>query len=213
MPTADENFRVVCLGGSAGALNAYLSILRNAPPDTGMAFVIVPHRSVEMPHLLLEILATVTTMPVLEVKQSMVLKTNHVFLIPPGKHMTIKGDEFDLQTKVKPTGLPITINRFLLSLAEGYGRRAVAVILSGMHHDGSAALKAIKAAGGVTFAQSDAEFDDMPRHAAETGYVDFILPPADISKALVALARGDVKGSANASDNFRSRAARHPYPS
>ena len=69
------------------------------------------------------------------------------------------------------------------------GPRAVAVILSGLDGDGSAALKAIKAAGGLTFAQSDASFDSMPREAVETGHIDHLLPAAEIAKALLGLAR------------------------
>jgi chemotaxis response regulator CheB len=61
----------------------------------------------------------------------------------------------------------------------------VAVILSGMDQDGSAALQAIKAAGGVMFSQSHAAFASMPRHAVETGHVDFTLAPTDIAKAVV----------------------------
>jgi two-component system CheB/CheR fusion protein len=76
----------------------------------------------------------------------------------------------------------------MLSLAEACGQRAIAVILSGMDHDGTTALKAIKAAGGMTFAQSNAAFDDMPRHALETGHVDFLLKPEEIAAALLALA-------------------------
>ena len=106
--------------------------------------------------------------------------------------MTIKGDEFDLQTTLKPRDWPITISLFLFSLAEAYGHRAVAVILSGMGQDGSAALKAIKAAGGVTFAQSNPAFDSMPRYAVETGNGDFILPPPEIAQALLDLTYRDL---------------------
>jgi chemotaxis response regulator CheB len=54
-----------------------------------------------------------------------------------------------------------------------------------MSQDGSSALQIIKAAGGMTFAQSDAQFSDMPRYAVETGYVDFTLSSAEIAKALL----------------------------
>jgi len=182
-----ESFRVVCLGGSAGGLEAYTGILRNLPADTGMAFVVATHRGFEHAHLLPHILGRATSMPVVEVEQGMRVEPNRVFVMPAGKDMTVSGDVFDLRTTVKPRGWPITINLFLLSLAEACGNRAVAIILSGMDHDGSAALKAIKAAGGVTFAQSNPAVDNMPRHAVETGHVDFILSPPEIAKALLEL--------------------------
>ncbi|MEO8428153.1 MAG: chemotaxis protein CheB [Verrucomicrobiota bacterium] len=186
-PSADT-FRVVCLGGSAGGLPAYTDILRGLPADTGMAFVIAPHRGLENPHLLPELLSKVTKMPVVEVKQGMRLKPNQVFVMPPRRDMTTVGNVFNLRSTPRPPGWPKTINIFLYSLAEATGPRAVAVILSGLDGDGSAALKAIKDAGGLTFAQSDASFDSMPRTAVETGHIDYLLPSAEIAKALLALA-------------------------
>ncbi|MDQ1469168.1 MAG: two-component system, chemotaxis family, CheB/CheR fusion protein, partial [Bryobacterales bacterium] len=59
-----RNFRVVCLGGSAGGLQAYLEILRMLPADTGMAFVVALHRGVEYAELLPRILSAATRMPV-----------------------------------------------------------------------------------------------------------------------------------------------------
>jgi two-component system CheB/CheR fusion protein len=187
MRTDDQNFRVVCLGGSAGGLKAYLDILKAVPADTGMAFVVAPHRNFEHADLLPQILSGATDMPVAEVTQGMRLEPNRVYIMPPGKDMTVSRGVFGLQTSVKPRGWPQTISFFLLSLAQSYGSRAVAVILSGMDHDGVAALKAVKNAGGVTFAQSDPAVDAMPRHAEETGYVDYTLPSADIAKALLEL--------------------------
>ena len=184
------DFRVVCLGGSAGGLQAYLDILRNLPADTGMAFVVAPHRALENAHLLPQLLAAATKMPVVEVKQGMRLEPNRIFVMPARTDMTTTGDIFQLRTSSRPAGWPKTINLFLCSLAEATGPRAVAVILSGLDGDGSAALNAIKAAGGLTFAQSDAAYDSMPRTAVETGHIDYLLPAVEIAKALLALARG-----------------------
>src|ERR1035438_6666664 len=80
---AADDFRVVCLGGSAGGLHAYMDILRSLPATTGMAFVIAPHRALENAHLLPQLLSTVTKMPVLEVQQGMRLEPNRVFVMPP----------------------------------------------------------------------------------------------------------------------------------
>jgi len=172
-----------------GGLEAYLGILRNLPADTGMAFVIASHRGLGHAYLLPQALVRTTAMPIVEVEQGMRLVPNRVFLMPPGKDMTIEGDVFDLVTKSKRRGWPVTISIFLRSIAAAYESRAVAVILSGMDVDGSAALQAIKAAGGATFAQSNPAFVSMPRYAVETGYVDFVLPPVDIANALSALAQ------------------------
>ena len=112
---AEKDFRVVCLGGSAGSLEAYKVILRHVPADTGMAFVIASHRNFENASLLLQILARVTTMPVVEVEEGMSLEPNRVYLMPPSVEMTVKNNEFALQPPRKPRGWPITISIFLLS--------------------------------------------------------------------------------------------------
>jgi len=186
--SSTDNYRVVCLGGSAGGLEAYLSILRALPPRTGMAYVIAPHRALENAHLLPQLLASATEMPVVEVQEGMRIQPNRVFVMPPRMDLTIADGVFHVRKTSRPPGWPKTINIFLCSLAETTGSRAVAVILSGLDGDGSAALQAIKAAGGSTFAQSDAAYDSMPRAAVETGHIDQLLPAAEIATALVALA-------------------------
>ena len=191
----DNDFRVVCLGGSAGGLQAYRDILRSLPADTGMAVVVAAHRGFENAHLLPQLLAQVTTMPVVVVTEGMRLEPNRVFVMPPGIDLTMTGNEFHLRTTSRPPGWPKTINIFLWSLAETTGPRAVAVILSGLDGDGSAALKSIKTAGGLTFAQSDAACESMPREAVETGHVDHFLPVAEIAKALSALAHEPLKAN------------------
>jgi two-component system, chemotaxis family, CheB/CheR fusion protein len=184
---AVENFPVVCLGGSAGALEAYKDILRPMSADAGMAFVIAAHRGSELAELLPQLLARATTLPVIEAKEGMRLEPNCVYLMPPGKEMEMNADKFTLRPLRRQRGWPATISFFLFSLADAYGRRAVAIILSGLGSDGSAALKTVKGAGGITFAQSDAKFSDMPKNAAATGYVDFILPPSAIAAKLLKL--------------------------
>ena len=201
-------FRVVCLCGSAGGLKAYVDILGRMPADTGMAFVVAPHRALENANLLPQILSGVAKMPVVEVRQGMRIKPDRVFIMPPHVDMTIVDNVFHLRTTQRPPGWPKTINIFLCSLAESAGERAVAVILSGLDGDGSAALKAIKDGGGATFAQSDAAFDSMPRAAVETGHIDHLLPASGIAKALMALAHDPL-----ARDRARPRNSEPPVSS
>jgi chemotaxis response regulator CheB len=177
-PAAAENFRVVCLGGSAGGLQGYIDILRGLSCRYRHGVCNSPHRALKDAHLLPLILANATEMPVAQVEEGMRLEPNRVFIMPPHIDMTIMGNVFHLRATPGPSGWPRTISVFLFSLAEAIGPRAVAVILSGMDHDGSAALQAIKVAGGITFAQSNAVYDSMPRHAMQTGYVDFCMRPA-----------------------------------
>ena len=189
-----EEFRIVCIGGSAGGLAAYSEILRGLPANTGMAFVIVSHRGLEHSHLLPQVLSYATSMPIVEVEHGMRLEPNRVFVMPPCVDMTTSDNHLHLRTSSKPRGWPISLSIFLSSLGASVGPRAV--IVSGMGDDGSAAMAVIKAAGGVTLAQSNPAQDDMPRRAIETGHVDFVMQPAEIAKALISLADSDLNAVA-----------------
>ena len=188
MASVAVDFPVVCLGGSAGALQAYLEILRNVPADAGLAFIIVSHGGAEHSELLPEILSRSTKMPVLEAQEGMALQRNAVFLCPPNRELSITDSTFHVHPKSKPFGLPRSITIFLKSLAAAFGHRVVAVILSGMDADGSAALMAVKASGGRILVQSGAPVESMPKKAIETGLVDLVLTPAQIAADLVKFA-------------------------
>jgi two-component system CheB/CheR fusion protein len=182
-PGTAGKFRIVCLGGSAGGLAAYTEILENLPGHTGMAYVIVPHRGPDNPELA-KVLGRSTEMEVVDVEDGMPLAPNQVFVMPPGVEMRTSQGLLQLAPNSKPSGWPISLNVFLESLAGSAGRRSVAVIVSGLDHDGSLALKSIKAAGGLTFAQSDPTQPDMPRNAVETGHIDYLLPSVEIAQVL-----------------------------
>ena len=182
-------YRIVCLGGSAGALEAYIEILRELPCDTGMAFLIASHRGTEEPELLGKVLSRVTKMPVIEVVGKTLIEQNKVFLAPPRRDMTINGSELELHPASKAAGWPQSITVLLNSMAATLGRRTIAVILSGMGYDGSKALANVKSAGGTTLAQSNAACPDMPMSAMETGYVDLLTTPSNIAAELVRMGR------------------------
>ncbi|HXX15979.1 MAG TPA: chemotaxis protein CheB [Candidatus Eremiobacteraceae bacterium] len=178
-----ESFPVVCLGGSAGGLSAYKQILRELPADFNMAIVIVAHRARQNAMFLVPLLAKVTTMEVVEAKEGMRLQPNRVHVAPPQKAITTDGMVLRLK-RTKVIGWPTSIDAFLFSLAKQCASQAIAIILSGMGYDGSVALQAIKDAGGVTFAQSDASWGSMPQSAVNTGHVDFVLTASEIGKQL-----------------------------
>jgi chemotaxis response regulator CheB len=177
-------FPIVCLGGSAGALSAYRTILRAVPADSGLAFIVVAHRRPGFDHLLGPLLEAVTTMRVSTVEQGQWIAPNAVVLVPAQHDVSIVEGRLVLSTPSKTVGWPTTIAGFLESLATDAGARAVAVILSGLADDGSRALGRVKASGGATYAQADAEWPDMPRHAVETGFVDSVLSSENIGRAL-----------------------------
>src|SRR5437773_7919898 len=175
---------IVGIGGSAGGFEAAMELLQNLPPRTGMAFVIVqhldPHHASRLPNLL----GKMTAMPVREVAGMTTPKPNTVYVQPPNKCVIAKDGALTLVRRTER--LNVAIDHFFESLAEEHGSRAIGIVLSGTGSDGTAGLRAIKAAGGLTFAQTEesAKFDAMPRSAIRSGFVDLVLPPHEIAREL-----------------------------
>ncbi len=184
-----NNFPVVCVGGSAGGLDAYIRLLRHLPSDMGVAIVIVNHlRNVAT--LLHEILPGHTEMPVELITERLDIEPNHVFIIPEKRDLHVLDGAFRLKQISKPRGWPDVITVFLRSLTENWDGKLIAVIVSGFDGDGAAALCGIKAAGGITIAQKldTAAQPDMPESAIASGCIDFILSPEDIAKKIIQIA-------------------------
>jgi two-component system CheB/CheR fusion protein len=190
-PAEGRAFSIVGIGASAGGLEAFAHLLRSLPPATGMAFILVPHLDPRHESMLTDILSRETPMQVAEVREGVRVVPDHVYVIPPGSNMSIFHGSLVLMPREESTRLHHPIDQFLHSLADDCGSRAIGVILSGTASDGSQGLKAIKENGGITFAQDleSAKYDGMPRSAAATGSVDFILPPDRIAKELGRISR------------------------
>ena len=188
--SATKDFPVVCVGGSAGGLDAYIRLLQNLPPDLGVAIVIVNHiRTVAT--MLPEILPNYTTMPVELITDYLVIEPNHVFIIPEKRDLHVLDGEFRLEPISKPRGWPDVITVFLRSLTANWDGKLIAVIVSGYDGDGAAALCGIKEAGGITIAQKldTASQPDMPESAIDTGCIDFVLAPEGIATEIARIAR------------------------
>jgi chemotaxis response regulator CheB len=185
-----QDFPIVCIGGSAGGLDAYIRLLQNLPADMGVAIVIVNHIT-SMPTYLHEILPRFTAMPVELITESLLIEPNHVFIIPENRDLHVLNGEFLLKPISKPRGWPDVITVFLRSLTQYWDGKLIAIIVSGYDGDGAAALCGIQEIGGITIAQklSTAKQPDMPESAIESGCIDFVLSPEDIAKEIVRIAR------------------------
>jgi len=185
-----KNFPIVCIGGSAGGLDAYTRLLPNLPADMGIAVVIVNHlRTVAT--LLHKILPRYTEMPVELITERLDIQPNHVFIIPEKRDLHILDNEFRLKPISKPRGWPDVITVFMRSLTEHWDGKLIAVIVSGYDGDGAAALCGIKEVGGTTIAQKPdtAGQPDMPESAIASGHVDMILSPEGIAHEIVRIAQ------------------------
>ena len=192
--TVAKDFPVVCVGGSAGGLDAYIRLLKHLPADMGVAIVIVNHlRTVAT--MLHEILPHYTEMPVELITENLEIQPNHVFIIPEKRDLHVLDGEFRLKPISKPRGWPDVITVFMRSLTEHWDGKLIAVIVSGYDGDGAAALGGIKEVGGVTIAQKPdtAGQPDMPESAIASGCIDFILSPEDIAKEIIQIAHAVLK--------------------
>jgi chemotaxis response regulator CheB len=189
-----KDFPIVCIGGSAGGLDAYIRLLQNLPADMGVAIVIVNHIT-KFPTHLHEVLPRFTTMPVDLITERLMIEPNHVFIIPENRDLHIKNGEFLLKPISKPRGWPDVITVFLRSLTSHWDGKLIAVIVSGYDGDGAEALCRIKEVGGITIAQklSTATQPDMPESAIRSGCIDFVLSPEDIAQKIIEIARVDSK--------------------
>ncbi len=184
---------IVGVGASAGGLEAFTKLLKQLPTNTGMAFVLIQHLDPTHDSLLTQLLAKTTSMPVTEVADGMEVSADRVYIIPPNAVMVIVGNSLQLFPREQMRGRYLPVDLFFQSLATHRQQRSIAVVLSGTDGDGALGLTAVKAAGGMTFAQdlASARFGGMPQHAIATGCVDFILSPAEIAVQLGKIGRHD----------------------
>lgn len=187
----DAPTHYVGIGASAGGLEAIESFFKNMPPDSGLAFVVIQHLSPDYKSLMVELLSKRTEMPVHRAEEGMVVKANHVYLIPPKTNLTIFHGKLLLKEQGPNQGINLPIDIFLRSLAEDQAERAIGIILSGTGSDGTRGVRAVKEFGGMVMVQDEesARFDGMPRAAISTGVADFVLPPDEMPQQLIAFVK------------------------
>ncbi|MBA4410551.1 MAG: chemotaxis protein CheB [Bacteroidota bacterium] len=189
IPKTAKDFPVVCVGGSAGGLEAYTRLLKKLPDNMGVAIVIINHLRTVATQLH-EILPRYTDMPVELITEKLDIKPNQVFIIPEKRDLHILEGEFRLKPISKPWGWPDVITVFMKSMINNWDGKLIAVIVSGYDGDGSDALCGIKEVGGITIAQKPetAAQPDMPESAIASGCIDFVLSPEDIAKKIIEIA-------------------------
>lgn len=180
------DFPVVALGGSAGALNALETFFARMPPNSGMAFVVVTHQLPDHKSLLPELIGRHTSMPVAAAEEGQAIEPDHVYVMPPGEYLAVHKGKFHLMKPAGSRSPRMPIDYFFRSLAQDLTTHAVGVVLSGTGSDGSQGVREIKGLAGLTMAQEpeSAAYGDMPRHAIETGDVDFIAAVDDMPDRL-----------------------------
>jgi two-component system CheB/CheR fusion protein len=183
----EQRFPIVGIGASAGGLEAFDQFFSKMPADGGMAFVLVPHLDPRHASMMAELLRRVTSMEVAEAKDGMKVETNHVYVIPPDKEMSIYHGTLNLEPPKMTHGLRMPIDSFFRSLAEDQGEMGAVIILSGTGSDGTLGLRAVHGAGGMVMVQdpTGAKYAGMPASALQTGLADYVLPPEKMPSQLI----------------------------
>lgn len=201
--TKAKSFTVVAIGASVGGLDAMSALLKNLPSNTGMAFIYVQHLSPNHKSFLTSLLAKTTKMKVQEIDNMELMKPNNVYVIPPNKGIKVTNGHIKLIPRSKGSAA-ITIDILFSSLAATHKANVIGVVLSGYASDGKIGLRAIKNAGGLTFAQDhSAQANSMPEAAIESGVVDYILSPKEIAKELVRLSKNNFSGGKSIEKTLR----------
>jgi len=187
VPEAQPRLLVVGIGASAGGLEPLGALIRTLVSDS-MAYVVLQHMAPDHESALAEILARGASVRVLTAAHGMPLEASTLYVTPPGKDITLQGGVIQLQAQSAEVPRH-SIDTFLRSLAADQGSASVAVILSGSGDDGALGARAVREAGGITFAQepSTAQHPSMPQSVIDLGVADFALAPAEIGEELARL--------------------------
>ena len=189
-PPNEKPVPIVAIGASAGGLEAMTQLLRHLSPNTGLALVYIQHLDPNHASMLSTILSRHTSMVVQEAAHLMKIKPDHVYVIPPNKSMESIDGVLTLDTRLAKPTIPMPVDQFFISLSERQKSGSIAIVLSGTGSDGTAGLKAIRVAGGITIAQDDsAKFQGMPQSAISQEVVDLVLPPDKIAAELERLSQ------------------------
>jgi len=180
-------FPIVGIGASAGGLEALEQFFGNMPKDSGMAFVVIQHLDPNHAGIMPELLQRITPMKVFQASDSLKVKPNCVYVIPPNKSLSILNGALNLFDPVESRGLRLPVDIFFRSLAIDMHEKSIGIILSGMGSDGSMGLKAIKEQNGIVLVQdpASAKFDGMPRSAIEAGVADIVATAQELPSKLL----------------------------
>lgn len=155
---------LIAIGASAGGIEALQRLMRGLPEDLAAAVCVVLHIPASSRSLLAEIIDRQTPLPVTSATDGEMLRSGRVYVAPPGCHLRVAGGRTRLDRGPKENGVRPAIDPLFRSLAQEYGRRGIAVVLSGALSDGAAGAAAVAAAGGTVLVQDpqDAAVPSMP---------------------------------------------------
>jgi two-component system, chemotaxis family, protein-glutamate methylesterase/glutaminase len=186
---------IVVIGASAGGVEALQTLLRGLPSDLPAAVLVVLHMPTDARSALPAILDRVCPLPVRQAVEGEPLEQGTVTVAVPDRHLMVVEDRILLSRGPRENGHRPAVDVLFRSVARAGGRRVVAVVLSGALDDGTAGMIAVRARGGVGVAQDpdDAMYASMPKHAAEIGGADHVVPVEKMGDLLAELIAEEVE--------------------
>ena len=183
-----EQPSLIVIGTSAGGVLALTTLMSGLTKELNAAVCLARHIADHQVSNLPQILDRCQTLAVSSPLTRTVLLPGHVYLTPAGHHLLIEGQ----QVIVRHQALPVPrddIDRLFHSAALSYGKRLIAVLLTGQLQDGTQGMQAVKQHGGVTVIQDpdSAAFPSMPRSAQAHCQIDYCLPLREIAPLLLRL--------------------------
>jgi len=175
------------MGASAGGVEVLLAVVRDLPRELDAAVCVVLHISATGRSLLADILARSSRLPVVMASDGAAIERGTVYVATADHHLLIRRGHIELSRGPKENRVRPAVDPLLRSLAASWGRRGIAVVLSGGLDDGSAGAAAVVAAGGRLVVQDpdEAVARGMPTSAIAAAEPDAILPTAEIARQLI----------------------------
>jgi two-component system chemotaxis response regulator CheB len=183
--------RIIAIGVSTGGPNALQFVLSQIPADFPGSMLVVQHMPEGFTEMFARRLDECCALDVQEAKSGDLLVAGRVLICPGNRHMMVRrmprGDMAVLTDAPHVNGHRPSVDVLFHSVAQEFGPMTVGILMTGMGEDGAEGLGALKAAGGITLAQSEdtCVVPGMPRAAIVKGYVGRILPLDAIGSYLV----------------------------
>jgi two-component system, chemotaxis family, CheB/CheR fusion protein len=187
MAKKTDQFPIVAIGASAGGIEALNAFLGAVPADSGMAYVILLHMPLNDDSKITDVLGAHIELPVKFAKTGVSMQPNTVYVAQPGFDVVLRDGSFIAHERDDSIHPQRPVDNLFESIAADVHERAIAIILSGTGTNGTAGIRAIKAEGGLVIAQSlsSTRFPGMPRSAIASGFVDLVLAPAAMPRAIL----------------------------
>src|SRR6266536_4761294 len=195
MPAITTGHDIICIGASAGGVEAFIRIAERLPVDLPAAVFMVLHTSPYARSMMPDLLMRAGPLPARHAVHGETIERGRIYIAPPDHHLIVRREGVSVVRRPQENGVRPAIDVTFRTAAEAFGNRVVGVVLTGNLDDGTAGLSAIKRVGGVAVVQypTEALYPGMPTSAIENVGVDHVLSLNDIPPLLVQLANEPVE--------------------